>query len=168
MFVPEAAPRERRHVLDRLADKFLVGDGCWEWTATRVGGGYGQFRNAGVKWYAHIFMWQLFNGPVPEGMTIDHVCHNEAAERGECAGGPDCLHRRCVRPDHLVPKSQRDNSLASPNSMGRRTHCRKNHPYDKENTYFRKNKNGTVSRVCRACRHATYLAYKERKKRARP
>ena len=63
-------------------------DTCWNWTAYKDSHGYGRFglgsRAAGVG-MAHRFSWELENGPVPEGLDLDHICHNHA----------------CVRPSHL-------------------------------------------------------------------
>jgi len=43
--------------------------------------------------YAHVLMWEWFNGPRPEGHDIDHMCHNT----------------RCVNPDHLQALTHKDN-----------------------------------------------------------
>ncbi len=67
-------------------------DGCWLWTANRVGGrnrNYGQFTINGHgeqrHVYAHVYAYELANGPVPDGLEVMHKCH-----RGIC-----------VRPSHL-------------------------------------------------------------------
>lgn len=63
---------------------------CWIWDRTLVYG-YGQTRIVGADGlknkaiYAHIWMWQMMNGPKPEGLQLDHLCKV----------------RRCCRPDHL-------------------------------------------------------------------
>lgn len=68
-------------------------DGCWEYSQT-VGGGYAQFFvSPGVKVYAHRFAYELLVGPIPEGLTLDHLCRNRA----------------CVRPSHLEPVSLSEN-----------------------------------------------------------
>lgn len=72
---------------------------CWEWTsAVLKGGGYGQFGVDGRMLYAHRVAWEFANGPIPEGMELDHKCAN----------------RRCVRPDHLrvVTRSQNNQHRA--------------------------------------------------------
>ena len=68
---------------------------------------------------AHRIMWELFNGPIEEGMVIDHMCHNEAYADGTCEGGV-CLHRRCVNPAHLQMITKAENTTlgaGGPNSI---------------------------------------------------
>jgi hypothetical protein len=115
-------------VLDRLADKFTVDDGCWEWTAAKGRTGYGRFLYKGSVRLAHGVMWDLFNGPLPEGTELDHLCRN----------------RGCVRPSHLEPVTHRDNLMRAPRWQV--MHCPRGHAYDETNTYRVGN-----HRRCRAC-----------------
>lgn len=59
--------------------------GCWEWTGATNSHGYGQFGVNRRLRPAHRLLWELTNGPIPDGMVIDHRCAN----------------RRCVNLDHL-------------------------------------------------------------------
>lgn len=96
---------------------------------------------------AHVYSWELANGPVPAGMTIDHLCHTPES----CAGGPACQHRRCVNPAHLTLATYRDNALrgSSPAAINaRKTHCPRGHPLSGDNLFV----NVRGARVCRACR----------------
>ena len=60
--------------------------GCWEWQLGRTGSGYGVCRNLESKQVsAHRFYFEQANGPIPDGLQIDHLCRNRA----------------CVDPDHM-------------------------------------------------------------------
>lgn len=71
---------------------------CWEWVGSRSQDGYGVVtirdpRKVGR--YAHRVVYEALVGPIPEGLTIDHLCRN----------------RGCVNPDHLEPVTVRENTL---------------------------------------------------------
>lgn len=104
---------------ERLDAHVVKGDGCWEWTGTVSSWtGYGTIGNVGV----HRLMFERHVGPIPDGATIDHMCHNEAAHAGLCEGGNTCLHRRCCNPEHLQLVTHGENLAASPltfNGRGR-------------------------------------------------
>jgi len=56
--------------------------GCLESMYSRGSHGYAQIGwnepgYAGAQMLlAHRAVWQAINGPIPEGMTVDHMCHN--------------------------------------------------------------------------------------------
>jgi hypothetical protein len=81
--------------------------GCWTWAGAVDPNGYPRFWIDDRWGYAHRAAHELFVGPIPEGHEVDHTCHNDS----ECAGGRDCLHRRCVNPLHLEPVEHRTNVL---------------------------------------------------------
>ena len=125
-----------RYVLDRLADKFTVGDGCWEWTAGKYPEGYGSFWLNGRTRQAHRVLYELMIGSIPVGLHLDHLCRN----------------RSCVRPAHLEPVTPRENLRRGPRAFGRfhleKSHCPQGHPYDGPN--LRITADGW--RSCRACK----------------
>lgn len=143
--VAEQAPTKAKGrppspVLPRLASKFTVSDGCWEWTGTRTYG-YGRFRLRGKYVQAHRLMYELLVGPIPDGLQLDHLCRNRA----------------CVRPSHLEPVTQRENILRGEGPTANnatKTHCRYGHEFTPENTYQVK----TGGRFCRACARARWHA----------
>ena len=126
-------------LLDRLATKFTVGDGCWEWTASKPRG-YGQLMVDGRMRRAHRVVYETFVGPIPEGLVLDHLCCNPS----------------CVRPDHLEPVTQVENVSRGRAGMHNalKTHCPQGHPYDEKNTYLQPGTAGRFrdGRQCRTCR----------------
>ena len=65
---------------------------CWDWTGTIGSGGYAGFVG---NMMAHRWSYQFFNGPIPAGLDVDHICRN----------------RKCVNPDHLEPVTRSENML---------------------------------------------------------
>lgn len=141
---------------------------CWRWTGATNGRGYGVLgrgpRGAARRLYAHRYAFELRAGPIPGGLEIDHRCHNEAAERGECDGGVTCPHRACVNPAHLEAVTRSVNLSRSPIVGGwqrRLVDCKNGHPLSGENLYVLKG-----GRRCRTCLRAAQRRY--RAKAAKP
>lgn len=70
---------------------------CWFWLWSPDTVGYGHLRSGGKLRPAHVVYYEAAKGPIPAGLELDHLCHTEACDKR----GRDCLHRRCVNPDHL-------------------------------------------------------------------
>lgn len=149
-------PITTRPLIDRLLNKFLVGDGCWEWIASKNDGGYGQISpdgHSGKPLRAHRVMYELLVSPIPENMTIDHLCRNRA----------------CVRPSHMEVVTRGENvrrGIGAEVTKARaatRHFCKRNHEYTDENTYYQKLQNGYTVRSCRKCH-----AIRQRSRRVQP
>lgn len=132
--------------LERLMAQTKSGpDGCVLFTGTLSKRGYGQISVDGVNTLAHRAAYTLTVGPIPDGMDLDHTCHNRDAS---CLGGPTCLHRRCVNVDHLEPVPGAENTRRGRGGVNNasKTHCPARHRYDSENTNLYDGR-----RYCRTC-----------------
>lgn len=84
----------RPSLREKFEARFERGDGCWEWTGTIDGYGYGVVDHNWIRYRAHVLALEFDGRPVPEGMKGLHHCDNP----------------KCVRPDHLYPGTTQDNS----------------------------------------------------------
>lgn len=130
-------PKERFWAKVRIADD----DECWEWTASVCDEGYGRFNANDIELpstLAHRIAWTWLVGPIPDGLTLDHLCRNTS----------------CVNPNHLEPVTASENSRrAIPWNRGK-THCVHGHEFDEANTYVCRN----GRRACRTCRDRVQAA----------
>lgn len=70
-----------------------VETGCWEWGLNKSPEGYGLAWRDGRMRAAHRVFWEEANGPIPDGLPLDHLCINPS----------------CVNPDHLEPVTHLEN-----------------------------------------------------------
>lgn len=103
-------------------------NGCWVFRCIPERTGYTRIRVHGRRQNAHRAFYELFVGPIPIGLHIDHLCSV----------------RNCVNPDHLEAVTHAENNRRV--AMNR-THCAQGHAFDAANTY--RYANGR--RYCRTC-----------------
>ena len=111
-------------------------DKCWLWTGHKNNRGYGVFWDGARRIYAHRYAYELFVGPIPEGLELDHLCRTPA----------------CVRPTHLEPVTHRENGLRGFSPMAdqaRQTECIRGHSLGADGDVY-VTKRGR--RQCRECR----------------
>lgn len=84
---------------------------CWLWTRGLFKKtGYGKFGVSGKKVaYAHVLAYELTIGPRPQGLELDHLCHEGDPS---CLERPasECVHRRCCNPWHMEPVPHKKNA----------------------------------------------------------
>jgi hypothetical protein len=122
---------------------------CWLWTGA-TSHGYGHFHlnaEGGINHQvrAHRFSYELLIGPIPAGMTLDHMCHTLDCK----VPVAECPHRRCVNPAHLAPASLADNTRRT--GARHKTHCKRGHEFTPENTWVFVSSVGGPGRMCKTC-----------------
>lgn len=85
--------------------------GCWLWLGALSTEGYGTIGHR----YMHRMFYEWRRGPIPQGLTIDHLCH--------------C--RSCVNPDHMEPVTRGENVRRG---KARIRECPTGHAYEFGNT----------------------------------
>jgi hypothetical protein len=134
-FDPSTGRDDRSRVVgrpfeQRLASRVIVSD-CWVWTGAKVYG-YGRINAPGFSTLAHRWVWENLVGPIPDGLTLDHLCRNRA----------------CVNPDHLEPVPMKINAERGAGDWTPGT-CKHGHgPEDRH----RAPSGQTYCRACRARR----------------
>jgi hypothetical protein len=118
-------------------------ESCWNWTGFIDREGYGHHRRThdGQR-AAHRLAYELWTGPIPAGLTIDHLCRN----------------RRCVNPAHLEAVTIGENIRRSREAT--KTYCVNGHEFDAPNTHVRANGH----RECRPCMRDRARAYRRRRR----
>lgn len=138
--------RRRKTPMERWCAKAALPtdpSGCWEWTGHKKKG-YGGFWPGGsvngVRYRydvpAHRYGYERFIGPIPPGLTIDHLCRNPG----------------CVNPEHLEAVTIGENVGRAPTQVSTinaaKTHCVHGHELSGNNLYVASN----GARHCVSCR----------------
>lgn len=97
--------RATRGIAESMAAHTSPQGECQVWTGAKVRNGYGVVSYNGKRELAHRVAYELSNGTIPDGLVIDHVCHNRA----------------CVNAAHLRAVTQKQNleNNGEPNSRNK-------------------------------------------------
>jgi len=120
--------------------------GCHVWLGGKSRKGYGTVGSRdGGSTLAHRVAWEEANGPIPEGLTVDHLCQNKA----------------CINVDHMELVTSGENSARAHRL---KAYCPRGHEYTENNTH----RNGHGWRYCRTCHNeAQRRTYAESKAQTR-
>ena len=77
-----------------FSDDGTQADNCLLWAGAIATNGYGQSWEKGKHAQAHRRAWEKANGPIPEGLFIDHICGTKA----------------CVNVEHLRVVTRKQNN----------------------------------------------------------
>ena len=126
-------------IRDRIAEKLAItAAGCWVFAGATTSRGYGSIRIDGDSRSVHVVMYELDNGPVPDGLELDHLCRN----------------RPCCNPAHLEPVTSLENwerGEAPSRINALRTHCVHGHALTGANVRTVHRKGRKPSRACVTC-----------------
>lgn len=111
---------------------------CLIWMGSRNGQGYGTVIRDRKTHMAHRFSWESANGPIPEGLQLDHLCRVPS----------------CVNPEHLEPVTNAENVRRGAAARPKVTHCQRGHEFTPGNTGV----SARGTRFCRACKSADNIA----------
>ncbi len=142
----------RKTLEERMRAGFVVSEnGCWQWIKCKSRG-YGRILVKRENCRAYRVAYELWRGPIPKGMYIDHMCRNRA----------------CVNPYHLrivtLLQNVMENSLSAGALNQAKTHCPQGHPYSGSNLRLWKDKKGRTMRICKECDNARHrVAYREQR-----
>lgn len=130
---------------DTVEEKLLnfreIKDGCWLWTRATSDTGYGSLRLDGTTHNVHKLAYELWVGPVPAELQLDHLCRV----------------RRCFNPAHLEPVTQEENLLRG---VAAKVTCKRGHPRTPENLSVRSS--GRLR--CKLCHCENEVRRKRRKR----
>lgn len=126
-------------IADRVAARVVITTaGCHEWTGAIGADGYGRIKlrvdGRPATLATHRVAYELANGPIPDGLHIDHLCRN----------------RPCCNPAHLEAVTQAVNNerMRTAHSIGGAAGtCIHGHEFTDANTYVTPD----GRRQCRAC-----------------
>lgn len=82
-----------KQLKERLMERTVKTESCWIWTGSKFPRGYGCISFCNKNRSVHKLSYQIFIGPVSNGLEVCHKCNNKA----------------CLNPEHLYLASHKEN-----------------------------------------------------------
>ena len=100
---------------ERITSKIDKSEPCWRWLASHTAAGRPQVMLKGKMWIVYRLLYTTEIGPIPDGLTLDHVV---------------CQNGWCCNPHHCepVPNGVNVRRFLAIRYAGR-TACPQGHPY---------------------------------------
>lgn len=136
-----------RTLQDRLIERTQrTPNGCLEWTGPVLATGYGKIGDGSRVRTTHRVSYEVHVGPIPDGLTIDHLCSN----------------KRCVEPSHLEPVTGAENTARAAERRIPPAACQNGHAMSGDNVVLL----ASGRRRCRTCRRSSQSEWRHRQRMA--
>lgn len=122
----------------------ISSNNCWNWCGPLNKGGYGLSSIDGKRTLAHRAFWLFDQGPIPDGMDLDHLCRN----------------RNCINPAHMEIVTRSVNLRRGFEARG----CKNGHPFNGDDFSIVNRSDGSTERRCKICHRARNKKEKRKKK----
>jgi hypothetical protein len=132
--MPAPRTQEQQFVRFVQVDPYRIyqNTACLVWTGSLYKSGYGKLSTGHRgQCYAHRYAWSRVQGPIPDGLVLDHLCRN----------------RRCCNVAHLELVTNAENIRRGRNLQSKKDYCKRGHPLHGDNVRVEK----TGRRTCRTC-----------------
>lgn len=133
---------------DRIQSKIDRSGECWRWLASHTAANRPQVMYKAKMWYVYRLLYTVEIGPIPDGLTLDHVV---------------CQNGWCCNPHHCEPVPNGTNvARALEIRWADNTHCPKGH----EHAVWRRRRKSVAGKgypYCQACSNDRVKAWHERK-----
>lgn len=105
-----------KSIKERIENKTIKTGSCWVWNGEKFHSGYGRIRIHWKKYTLHRVVFELYVGPIPNGLCVLHKCDNKPCinpehlflgTKADNAHDRDRKGRTILHPENLIPKTSK-------------------------------------------------------------